>query len=184
MYSLLIALILVALLPPTASQQPPAPTDQYCSITPTMERTFLMIKPDGVQRGLVSEIISRFERKGFKLVALKLQKPTLQKAQQHYSDLSSKSFYEDLCKFLSSGPVVAMVWEGEGVVKTARFMMGETDPKKSLPGSIRGDFSVTIGRNVLHGSDSVDSAKKEIEFWFKEEEVVGWKKNDAVWVYE
>ena len=149
-----------------------------------MERTFLMVKPDGVQRGLIAEIIGRFERKGFKLVGLKLTKPSLQKAQQHYADLSSKPFYEGLCNFLSSGPVVAMAWEGEGVVKTARMMMGETDPKKSLPGSIRGDFSVTIGRNVLHGSDSADSAKKEIDFWFSEEEVCSWKAANDVWVYE
>lgn len=109
------------------------------------ERTYIMIKPDGVERGLVGEIISRFEKKGFKLVALKMTTPTLEFAQKHYADLSSKPFFGGLTKFLSSGPVICMIWEGKGVVKTGRVMLGATDPAASAPGTIRGDYAVDIG---------------------------------------
>ena len=123
------------------------------------ERTFIMIKPDGVQRGLVGDIISRWEKRGYKLVAMKFTQPSKSRACEHYQDLSSKPFYDGLCTFLSSGPVVPMVWEGQDVVKQSRQMMGETDPKKSKPGSVRGDYSIDLGRNVLHGSDAVDTAE-------------------------
>jgi nucleoside-diphosphate kinase len=132
------------------------------------ERTFIAVKPDGVQRGLVGEIIRRFENKGYKLVALKMLKPTVEQAQQHYIDLASKKFYGGLCEYFSSGPIVGMVWEGLGVVKGGRVLLGATNPADSLPGTIRGDLCVDVGRNVCHGSDSVESADKEIAFWFPE----------------
>lgn len=120
------------------------------------ERTFIAVKPDGVQRGLVGEIIKRFEQKGYKLVGLKALQPTLEQAQEHYSDLASKPFYAGLCQYFASGPIVAMAWEGLNVIKGGRMLLGETNPAASLPGTIRGDFSIDVGRNVCHGSDGPD----------------------------
>ncbi|KAJ9582411.1 hypothetical protein L9F63_003264, partial [Diploptera punctata] len=138
------------------------------------ERTFLMVKPDGVQRGLVGKIIKRLESKGFKLVAMKFMwvKDLLKK---HYADLSARPFFPGLVKYMSSGPVVPMVWEGLNVVKTGRVMLGATDPKDSNPGTIRGDLCIQVGRNIIHGSDSVESANKEIDLWFDSKEVVQWQ---------
>lgn len=148
------------------------------------ERTFLMIKPDAVQRGLVGTIIERFEKKGFKLIALKFMWPSEQLLEQHYSDLSSKPFFPGLVKYMSSGPVVPMVWEGLNVVKTGRQMLGATNPADSLPGTIRGDLCIQVGRNIIHGSDSVESANKEIALWFTEKELIGWTPAAENWVYE
>merc|ERR1712126_254485 len=148
------------------------------------ERTFIMVKPDGVQRGLVGEIIKRFEQKGFKLVAMKFMQADEEHLKNHYADLSSKPFFGGLVKYMASGPVVPMVWQGTGVVKTGRVMLGETNPKDSKPGTIRGDFCVEIGRNICHGSDSVESAQKEIALWFKPEELTKWIPAGHPWVYE
>jgi nucleoside-diphosphate kinase len=152
--------------------------------SPKEERTFLMIKPDGVQRGLVGKIIKRFEAKGFKLVAMKFMWPSEELLQKHYSDLSDRPFFPGLVKYMSSGPVVPMVWEGLNAVKTGRFMLGATDPKDSNPGTIRGDLCIQVGRNIIHGSDSVESAKKEIALWFDPKELVQWSTNSDCWVYE
>ncbi|KAM3379887.1 nucleoside diphosphate kinase 3 isoform X1 [Capsicum galapagoense] len=148
-----------------------------------MERTFIAIKPDGVQRGLISEILSRFERKGFKLVAIKIVFPSKDFAQKHYHDLKDRPFFNGLCGFLSSGPVVAMVWEGEGVIKYGRKLIGATDPQKSEPGTIRGDLAVVVGRNIIHGSDGPETAKDEIKLWFKSEELVKYTSNAEKWIY-
>ena len=148
------------------------------------ERTFIAVKPDGVQRGIVGEIIKRFEAKGFKLVGLKLLQPTLQQAQQHYIDLASKKFYKGLCDYFSCGPIVAMCWEGLDAVKSGRTLLGATRPADSLPGTIRGDLCVDVGRNIIHGSDSTESAAREIGFWFKPEELVAWSSHQEAWVYE
>merc|ERR1712150_114136 len=136
------------------------------------ERTFIMIKPDGVARNLVGKIVERFEQRGYKLVAMKFMQASEEHLQKHYADLASKPFFNSLVKHIASGPVVPMVWEGKDVVKQGRSMLGETDPLKSKPGSIRGDFSIDMGRNIIHGSDSVDSANAEIALWFKVEELV------------
>lgn len=149
-----------------------------------LERTFIAIKPDGVQRGLISEIIGRFERKGYKLVAIKLIVPTKEFAAQHYDDLSSRPFFNGLCDFLSSGPVVAMVWEGQGVIKYGRKLIGATSPQASEPGTIRGDLCVQVSRNIIHGSDGPETAGNEIGLWFKPEELVSYTKNDEKWLYE
>ncbi|KAF9996465.1 nucleoside diphosphate kinase [Entomortierella chlamydospora] len=130
------------------------------------ERTYIMVKPDGVDRGLVGEVIKRFENKGFQLLALELQKPSREHLEKHYSDLSAKPFFAGLINYMTSGPVVAMVWQGKGVVKAGRVLLGETNPLASLPGTIRGDFAIDVGRNICHGSDSVESAEKEIALWF------------------
>lgn len=147
------------------------------------ERTFIAIKPDGVQRGLISEIISRFERKGFKLVAIKVVVPSKGFAEKHYHDLKERPFFNGLCDFLSSGPVIAMVWEGEGVIKYGRKLIGATDPQKSEPGTIRGDLAVVVGRNIIHGSDGPETAKDEINLWFKPEELVTYSSNSEKWLY-
>ncbi|KAJ7273511.1 nucleoside diphosphate kinase [Mycena haematopus] len=136
-------------------------------MSPT-ERTYIMIKPDGVQRALVGKIITRFEERGYKLVALKLVQATEAHLETHYADLKGKSFFPGLIKYMASGPVVAMVWQGLDAVKTGRVMLGETNPLASAVGSIRGDFCLAVGRNICHGSDSVESAEKEIKLWFPE----------------
>nr|VDD49451.1 unnamed protein product [Brassica oleracea] len=148
-----------------------------------MERTFIAIKPDGVQRGLISEIITRFERKGFKLVGLKIMVPSKGFAQQHYHGAKERPFFSGLCDFISSGPVVAMVWEGEGVIRYGRKLIGATDPKKSEPGTIRGDLAVVVARNIIHGSDGPETAKDEISMWFKPEELVSYTNNAEKWIY-
>ncbi|CAA0396297.1 putative nucleoside-diphosphate kinase [Arabidopsis thaliana] len=148
-----------------------------------MERTFIAIKPDGVQRGLISEIITRFERKGYKLVGIKVMVPSKGFAQKHYHDLKERPFFNGLCNFLSSGPVVAMVWEGEGVIRYGRKLIGATDPQKSEPGTIRGDLAVVVGRNIIHGSDGPETAKDEISLWFKPEELVSYTSNAEKWIY-
>ncbi len=131
-----------------------------------MERTFLMVKPDGVQRRLVGEIIRRFENKGFTLAELKMLTPTREMAEAHYGVHRGKPFFEGVVGFISSGPVVAMVWEGEDVVALARKVIGATKPADSTPGTIRGDYANTIEQNLIHGSDSVENAQTEIGIWF------------------
>merc|ERR1712168_804875 len=152
--------------------------------TMNTERTFIAVKPDGVQRGLVGEIIKRFEQKGFKLVAMKMTTASKAHLEEHYADLSEKPFFNGLVKYMGSGPVVAMVWEGKGAVKTGRVMLGETNPAESKPGTIRGDFCIQVGRNICHGSDAVESAKQEIALWFKPEELVSWKPCGHDWIYQ
>ncbi|XP_016979822.1 nucleoside diphosphate kinase [Drosophila rhopaloa] len=148
------------------------------------ERTFIMVKPDGVQRGLVGKIIERFEQKGFKLVALKHTWASKELLEKHYADLSARPFFPGLVNYMNSGPVVPMVWEGLNVVKTGRQMLGATNPADSLPGTIRGDFCIQVGRNIIHGSDAVESAEKEIALWFNEKELVTWTPAANDWIYE
>ncbi|NXN09902.1 NDK kinase, partial [Indicator maculatus] len=148
------------------------------------ERTFIAIKPDGVQRGLVGDIIKRFEQKGFKLVAMKLIHASEDLLREHYIDLQDRPFYEGLVQYMHSGPVVAMVWEGLNVVKTGRVMLGETNPFDSKPGTIRGDFCIQVGRNIIHGSDSVESAETEINLWFTPEELVDYRSCAHEWIYD
>ena len=148
------------------------------------EKTFIAIKPDGVQRGFISEIIGRFERKGFKLVALKQLIPSKELAQKHYGVHKERPFFNDLVDFISSGPVVAMVWEGEGVISSARKIIGATKPLEAEPGTIRGDLAVNIGRNIIHGSDGPDTASFEINLWFNNEEICDWNPSDSIWRIE
>ncbi|KAI9526418.1 hypothetical protein NQZ68_039629 [Dissostichus eleginoides] len=152
-------------------------------LTGVSERTFIAVKPDGVQRKLVGEITHRFEKKGFKLVALKLVQASEDLLKEHYWDLRSKPFFTELVSYMNSGPIVAMVWEGLDVVKTARKMLGETNPADSLPGTIRGDYCVEVGRNVIHGSDSVLSAQREISLWFRLNELHCWEDSSSRWIY-
>jgi len=147
------------------------------------ERTFLAVKPDGVQRGIIGDIIARFEKRGYKLVGLKMVWPTKKMAEDHYADLSKKKFYSGLCNFFSSGPIVCMCWEGKDIIKQGRQMLGETQPLASKPGSIRGDFSIDLGRNICHGSDSPEAAAHELKMWFPEG-VNDWAKSVDSSVYE
>jgi nucleoside-diphosphate kinase len=149
-----------------------------------LERTFLAIKPDGVQRGLVGEIIGRFEAKGFKLVGMKLMTASRELAEQHYGVHKERPFFAGLVDFITSGPIVAMVWEGDGVVASARKMIGATNPLNSEPGTIRGDLAVNVGRNIIHGSDAVETAHEEISLWFKEEELSAWTPSLTPWIVE
>lgn len=149
-----------------------------------VDQTYIMVKPDGVQRGLVGEIISRFEKKGFKLTGLKLFQCSKELAEEHYKDLKQKSFFPKLIDYITSGPVVCMAWEGVGVVASARKLIGATDPLQAEPGTIRGDLAVQTGRNVVHGSDSPENGKREIALWFKEGEVCEWTPVQAPWLRE
>ena len=157
-----------------------------CATTtdPRKERTYIMVKPDGVQRGLVGDIIHRFEKRGYKLAAMKMMTASEDHLKKHYADLATKPFFPTLVKHMASGPVVCMVWQGLDAVKQGRRMLGETNPLNSLPGSIRGDFCIDMGRNICHGSDSVESAEKEIALWFQQSEVQTYELSNACDVYE
>ncbi len=149
-----------------------------------MERTFVMIKPDGVQRCLIGEIISRLERKGLKIVAMKMMKIERDLAERHYEEHREKPFFESLVSYITSGPVVAMVVEGKNAVKVVRNLVGATNPVEASPGTIRGDFGMEIGRNVIHASDSKESAEREISLFFKPEEILDYRRIDEDWIYE
>lgn len=129
-------------------------------------RTLVLVKPDGVQRGLIGEIISRLEKKGLKIAALRMLRMDAAMARRHYAVHEGKPFFGDLVEFITSGPIVAAIVEGEKAVEVVRTMMGDTDPKKSAPGTIRGDFGLDIGQNLIHGSDSDENAQKEISLFF------------------
>lgn len=149
-----------------------------------MERTFLMIKPDGVQRGLVGDIIRRFETKGFTLVGLKAMTVSRELAEKHYAVHRDKPFFGSLVEFIISGPVVAMVWQGDGVIASARKLIGATNPLSAEPGTIRGDYGLTIGRNIIHGSDAPETAQAEIDLWFDAGELLSWESCQKPWLYE
>ncbi|KAJ3052337.1 Nucleoside diphosphate kinase A [Rhizophlyctis rosea] len=149
-----------------------------------IERTFIAVKPDGTQRFLIGEIIKRFETKGYKLVAIKAIVPSRTLAEKHYEDLKGRPFFNGLVKYMTSGaaPVIAMVWEGKDVIRQGRRLIGATNPLEAQPGTIRGDFCISVGRNIIHGSDSFESAEKEIGLWFGKSEVIEWEFGNAEWV--
>jgi len=149
-----------------------------------MDRTFVMIKPDGVQRGLVGDIVARFERRGLKIAAMKMLLVSEDLAKKHYEEHAAKPFFPNLVSFIRSGPAVAMVVEGKDVVPIVRSMVGATNPKNSNPGTIRGDFAVDMGRNVIHASDSPESAKREISLYFNTSEIATYERIDEQWLYE
>lgn len=150
-----------------------------------MDRTLVLLKPDAVQRSLVGDIIGRFERKGLQLAGMKLMWMTGEMASVHYGEHAGKPFYESLVHFITSGPIIAMVWQGPGAVSVVRNIMGATDPQKAQPGTVRGDLAIFTGNNLVHGSDSPGSAAREIELFFKPEElhsydlaISGWLKGE------
>ncbi|MGI6434066.1 MAG: nucleoside-diphosphate kinase [Syntrophomonadaceae bacterium] len=145
------------------------------------EQSFVMIKPDGVKRGLIGEIVQRLERKGFRLVAMKLMLINRDKAANHYAEHADKSFFQDLIDFITSGPVVAMIWEGEGAIAVIRRLMGSTNPREAAPGTIRGDLALATNFNLIHGSDSVEAAKREIEIFFAASECCDYSRDLDAW---
>lgn len=146
-------------------------------------KSFLMVKPDGVKRRLVGEIISRFESKGLQLVAAKMMWIPVHTAEQHYAEHKDKPFFKDLVEFITSGPVFAMVWQGENVVEITRQMIGSTNPKDALPGTIRGDYGMAVRKNIIHGSDSAESAEREIHLFFQTDDLIDYENEINGWVY-
>lgn len=147
-----------------------------------MERTFVLAKPDAVQRALVGEIIKRLEQRGLKLVAAKFLQVSTELAEQHYAIHKGKPFYEGLIRYICSAPVMAMVWEGPQAVAAVRQTMGATRPTEAAPGTIRHDFGLEVGRNLTHASDSIENANAEIALWFKPEEIVEWRQSNEAWI--
>lgn len=147
-----------------------------------MEKTFLMVKPDGVQRGLIGEIVRRFEQKGLQLVAAKLVQVSREQAERHYVEHVGKPFFDNLINFITSGPVFAMVWQGDQVIALSRTMIGKTNSLEALPGTIRGDYAVHTNLNLIHGSDSPESAEREIANFFRPEEVLDYSKAIQTWI--
>jgi nucleoside-diphosphate kinase len=143
-----------------------------------------MVKPDGVQRAMVGQVISRLESKGLKLVAARFMRIDDDLASRHYGEHKGKAFYEPLIKYITSGPVLATVWEGKGAISTVRTLVGKTNPLEAAPGTIRGDYGMETGRNIIHASDSPASAEREINLFFTEDELLDYVRMDGEWVYE
>lgn len=149
-----------------------------------MERTLIIVKPDGMQRGLTGEIIRRFEARGLRIVGMKLMQVSTELAKKHYAIHEGKPFFEGLVNYITSAPVVVMALEGTNAVEAARKTIGATKPTEAAAGTIRGDFALEIGRNLVHGSDSVENGQKEISLWFDESELVDWSRNTDPWIFE
>ncbi len=149
-----------------------------------MERTLVLVKPDGVQRGLIGEVVARLERRGLKMTGAKFLQVSRDLAEQHYAIHKGKPFYEGLVTYITSAPVMAMVWEGPAAVAGVRQTMGATRPTEAAPGTIRHDFALTIGRNLTHASDSPENGEKEVSLWFKPEELVTWQRPIDSWIFE
>ena len=149
-----------------------------------MEQTLVLVKPDGVQRGLVGEIIGRLERRGLKLVGMKLMQVDPALAHRHYGEHVDRPFFAGLVSFITSGPVVAMAWEANNAVEVVRSTMGVTNPANAAPGTIRGDLGVDIGRNLIHGSDSPESAERELSLFFQPEEILAYSRSSDGWIVE
>ena len=149
-----------------------------------MEKTFVLVKPDGVQRGLIGDVMTRLERRGLHLIGAKFMQVSPELAETHYGIHKGKPFYESLIQYITSSPVMAMVWEGKNAVAAVRQTMGSTNPLEATPGSIRHDFGLDIGRNITHASDSPENGEKETALWFHPEELVEWKSVTDTWINE
>jgi nucleoside-diphosphate kinase len=149
-----------------------------------LEQTLVLIKPDGVQRGLIGEVIQRLERRGLRLVAARFQAVSRELAEEHYAVHQGKPFYTGLIEYITSSPVMAMVWEGPQAIQAVRQTMGATRPTEAAPGSVRHDFGLMVGRNLTHASDSPENAVNEIALWFKPEELVAWTRDTDRWIFE
>ena len=149
-----------------------------------MERTLVLVKPDGIQRGLIGEVIARLERRGLRLVAAKFMRVSQELAETHYAIHKGKPFYDGLINYITSAPVMAMVWEGPNAVAAVRQTMGATRPTEAAPGSIRHDFALEVSRNLTHASDTVENGAKEVALWFKPAELVDWKREVDPWIFE
>jgi nucleoside-diphosphate kinase len=150
----------------------------------SLEQTLVLVKPDGVQRGLIGEIISRLERRGLRLLAAKFMLVSQELAETHYAIHKGKDFYDGLIRYITSTPVMAMVWEGPQAIAAVRQTMGSTKPTEAAPGSVRHDFGLEVGRNLTHASDSVENGVKEVNLWFQPEELVSWQRATDPWIFE
>ncbi|XP_024920631.1 nucleoside diphosphate kinase, mitochondrial [Cynoglossus semilaevis] len=167
---------LLSVFPTSLLNGPTAAGQRNTSSAPDLtEQTLIAVKPDGVQRRLVGKIIQRFEQRGFKLVGLKMMRVSDDLLAQHYCELRAKPFYPSVLQYMTSGPVVVMVWEGHNVVQTSRSMVGLTNPVDASPGTVRGDYGTHVSRNVVHASDSLEGAQREIKLWFQGEDLVTWE---------
>jgi nucleoside-diphosphate kinase len=149
-----------------------------------MEQTLVLVKPDGVQRGLIGEITARLEKRGLRLVGAKFMQASEEFAGKHYAIHKGKPFYDSLIDYITSAPVMAMVWEGNNAVEAVRQTMGATRPTEAAPGSVRHDFGLEIGRNLTHASDSVENGEKEVALWFKPKEIISWQRDLDKWIFE
>ena len=149
-----------------------------------MERTLVLVKPDGVQRGLIGETVSRLERRGLRLAAVRFLQISKNLAERHYAIHKGKSFYDGLISYITSGPVMAMVWEGPNAIAAVRQTMGATRPIEASPGSFRHDFALEVGRNLTHASDAIETAEAEIELWFNSTDLVEWSRDLDQWIFE
>jgi nucleoside-diphosphate kinase len=149
-----------------------------------VEKTLVLVKPDGVQRGLIGEVISRLERRGLRLVAARFMQVSQELAEQHYAVHKGKPFYDGLIRYITSAPVMAMVWEGPNAVAAVRQTMGATRPTEAAPGTLRHDFALEVGRNLTHASDSPENGEKEVALWFHPEELVSWERATDAWIFE
>jgi nucleoside-diphosphate kinase len=149
-----------------------------------VEKTLVLVKPDGVQRGLIGEVIVRLERRGLRLIGAKFMQVSRELAETHYAVHKGKGFYESLIKYITSAPVMAMVWEGPNAIAAVRQTMGATRPIEAAPGSIRHDFALQVGRNLTHASDSAENGEKEVALWFRADELVFWARDSDEWIFE
>jgi nucleoside-diphosphate kinase len=149
-----------------------------------LEKTLVLVKPDGVQRGLIGEVISRLERRGLRLVAAKFMNVSMELAETHYAIHKGKPFYDKLIRYITSAPVMAMVWEGPQAIAAVRQTMGATRPTEAAPGSLRHDFALEVGRNLTHASDTPENGSSEVALWFKPEELVAWNRTIDPWIFE
>lgn len=149
-----------------------------------MERTLVLVKPDGVQRSLIGEIITRLERRGLRLIGMKFMQMSRELAARHYHVHKGKPFYDGLIDYITSGPIVAMVWEGPNAIKIVRDTMGSTRPGEAAPGTIRADFGLEVGRNLVHGSDGPDTAAFEVDLFFGPDELIEWTRSVDPWIFE
>jgi len=149
-----------------------------------LERTLVLVKPDGVQRGLIGEVISRLEKRGLRLVGMKFMQMSQALAEEHYGEHKERPFFPGLIQYITSGPIVAMVWEGNGAIAIVRKTMGVTKPADAEPGTIRGDFALEVGRNIVHGSANESDADREVKLFFNADELLGWERSTDPWVFE
>lgn len=149
-----------------------------------MERTLVLVKPDGVQRGLIGEVTTRLEHRGLRLIGAKFMHVSQDLAETHYAIHKGKPFYEGLIRYITSAPVMAMVWEGPSAIAAVRQTMGATRPTEAAPGSIRHDFALEVGRNLTHASDSIENGIDEVNLWFSEDELVSWQRSNDTWIFE
>lgn len=149
-----------------------------------MDRTLVLVKPDGVQRGLIGEVVSRLERRGLRLVAARFLQISKNMAERHYAVHKGKPFYDDLIDYITSGPIMAMVWEGPNAIVAVRQTMGSTQPIEATPGSLRHDFGLEVGRNLTHASDSIETAEEEIKLWFNADDLIEWSRDLDRWIFE